>query len=176
MQDLGQFLKFNQKLIHVNISHTNLSRGMLLSLGPILRKSRSMLVLHASGNPGIAPSKDPGTLDEVRAALHERAHCAENIDTVHIDIGEQVKLGARNDGPNSLKAGLKLKKYNEDRARKADGRIPELENDIDKLVFERLINHKKDMPGAGQWRLLHKADQKCWICSNKVYSIVLWSK
>lgn len=158
MKDLGQFMKHNQKLIHVNISHTNLSRGMLLSLGPILRKSRSMLVLHASGNPGIAPNRDPGFLDEVRATLHERAHCAQDVVPIHMNLGDNIKTGARTDGPNSLKAGLKLKKHNEDRARKEDGRIPELENDMDKLVFERLINHKTDLPGSGQWKLLHKAD------------------
>ena len=66
MANLGKFMKHNAKLIHLNISHTNLNRNMMLKLGPILRRARSLLVVHASGNPGLGYTRDPEKLDELR--------------------------------------------------------------------------------------------------------------
>ena len=54
MTELGTFMKHNTKLLHLNLSQTNLSKRMLEMVGPILRRARSMLVLHLSGNPGVS--------------------------------------------------------------------------------------------------------------------------
>lgn len=44
------------------------------------------------------------------------------------------------------------------------------------LNFARVLGHKGDIPGSGQWVMLSKADQKCWVCNNHIYTVVLWNK
>ena len=31
------------------------------------------------------------------------------------------------------------------------------------------------MPGSGQWNLLTKLKDECWICSQKIFTVFLWS-
>ena len=45
-----------------------------------------------------------------------------------------------------------------------------------KLIFERQLGHKRDLPGAAQWRLLDRQDQDCWICDKSCYVLVFWSR
>ena len=48
--------------------------------------------------------------------------------------------------------------------------------DEEKMIFERQLGHKTDIPGSGQWRMLTREDQKCWVCEKEVYTLGLWSK
>ena len=48
--------------------------------------------------------------------------------------------------------------------------------DQNKLILERNIGHKRDLPGYGQWRLLTRDDHQCWICSKQNYVLFFWSK
>ena len=50
IQNLCKFIKYNQRLLHVDLSHTNMTRMMLYEFGPALRRSKSMIALHLSGN------------------------------------------------------------------------------------------------------------------------------
>ena len=45
-----------------------------------------------------------------------------------------------------------------------------------KLIFERQLGHKADLPGSGQWRQLIRDDHKCWVCEESVYTICFWTK
>ena len=45
-----------------------------------------------------------------------------------------------------------------------------------KLIFERQLGHKLDLPGAAQWRLLDRQDQDCWVCDKSSYTLVFWSR
>ena len=54
----------------------------------------------------------------------------------------------------------------------------------DQLVFQRMLGHKEDIPGSGQWyessqnAVACKSHYKneCWICEGHVYAILFWSK
>ena len=48
--------------------------------------------------------------------------------------------------------------------------------DENKLIFERQIGHKLDLPGIGQWRQLTADDQNCWVCDQYTYTIVFWTR
>lgn len=143
MEELGTFMKHNSKLLHLNLSQTNLSRRMLEMIGPILRKARSMLALHLSGNPGVGQG--------LKDALHTRAHCAPPVEHVHFELLDRTKIGKglRSEGPSLLKSGLKLRRFMHDKARRQDGQLPEFGFQDNKLVFQRVIGHKPDVPGAG---------------------------
>lgn len=50
---LGKFIKRNKNLIHLDLSHTQLTEGMLWWIGSTLTRAPSLSSLHLSGNPGI---------------------------------------------------------------------------------------------------------------------------
>jgi len=104
--NLCKFIKYNPKLLHMDLTKTGLSDKMLLYFGPALRRAKSLISLHVSGNPGIG--------DEITEALHKRAHCQPNftinvIDEVLKHNIEKLADGFRID--NQLKEGLKLKRF-----------------------------------------------------------------
>ena len=49
---LRQFIWINRKLIHVDLSYTNLSEGIIYKLIPAIRKGKTLMSIHLSGNPG----------------------------------------------------------------------------------------------------------------------------
>jgi hypothetical protein len=53
VENLCTFIKRNKKLLHLNLDNTQLSESMLFKISSSLTRATSLLVLHASGNPGI---------------------------------------------------------------------------------------------------------------------------
>lgn len=68
MDNLCKFIKHDFKLLHLDLSHTGLSKMMLLEFGSALRRSKSMLSLHLNGNPGIDI--------DLKKTMAERVHCS----------------------------------------------------------------------------------------------------
>ena len=33
-----------------------------------------------------------------------------------------------------------------------------------RMIFTRILGHKWDMPGSGQWKLISDMSEECWIC------------
>lgn len=69
--------------MHFNLSNTGLTEGMLQVIGTSLRRARSLLVLHLSGNPGIT--------DELKEYLQNRVHCKPIIPKVKCDFEDKEK-------------------------------------------------------------------------------------
>ena len=44
-----------------------------------------------------------------------------------------------------------------------------------KLIFQRWVGHKPDIPGSGQWQMLTEKHDQCWVCDKWIYGIVFWS-
>lgn len=45
------------------------------------------------------------------------------------------------------------------------------------LTISRMLGHKKDIPGSGQWQFNKKGDKNgCWNCSNWIYTLVFWNE
>ena len=79
ISSLCALIKYNSKMLFLDLSQTGLSKEMLLEFGPALRKAKSLLSLHLSGNPGI----DRDNL--LANAISERAHCQPQFDQIIID-------------------------------------------------------------------------------------------
>ena len=47
--------------------------------------------------------------------------------------------------------------------------------DKDKLIFQRWLGHKNDIPGSGQWEM-NEGSRECWVCEKWVYSLIIWNK
>ena len=43
-----------------------------------------------------------------------------------------------------------------------------------RMIFTRILGHKWDMPGSGQWKLISDMSEECWICEQEVYGLVFW--
>ena len=53
MELLGKQIKFNPNLAHLDLSSTGLTKYIIHGLGKTLRRSRSLLAIHLSENPGL---------------------------------------------------------------------------------------------------------------------------
>ena len=42
------------------------------------------------------------------------------------------------------------------------------------MIFTRILGHKEDMPGSGQWKLIKDKLEDCWICDQEVYGMLFW--
>ena len=47
------FLKQGKRLVHLNLTSTNLSEKLILSILPQIKRAKSLMGIHLSGNPGV---------------------------------------------------------------------------------------------------------------------------
>ena len=125
---------------------------MLVEFGPALRKAKSLLELHLSGNPGI------DTENILANQLFNRAHCQPYFKRIVIDEIHKDNIAKNLDGfvvKNQLKEGLKGRAAKAHTQNTEEGRINKInDSDRQKLIFDRILGHKLDIPGSGQWRML----------------------
>jgi len=43
-----------------------------------------------------------------------------------------------------------------------------------RMIFTRILGHKIDMPGSGQWKMITDKREECWICDLEVSGLVFW--
>ena len=100
---LGKIIKHSKTIQHINLTGTGLSKGVILEMGNCLRRSRSVLCIHLSGNPGLSQDN--------MAFLNTRIKCRQNEDIErYITIQKIVKATLQEAGSftNSM-AGVKVK-------------------------------------------------------------------
>ena len=64
---LSRFIKYNKHLLHIDLSYTSLTEYVLHNIGSCLRRTKSILAVHFSGNPGVT--------QELKDYLFQRLHC-----------------------------------------------------------------------------------------------------
>jgi len=69
---LGKMIKHNLKFLHFDLTSTGLTHRIVEELGKQLRRSRSLLSIHLSGNPGVN--------DQSSRRLRDRVHARPNED------------------------------------------------------------------------------------------------
>ena len=88
--NICKFIKYNPKLIHFDISKTGLSKDQIREIGPALRRAKSLLALHASGNPGVT--------QDVTEELFQRVHCQPKFKVYIIDDVVKENIQKNKDG------------------------------------------------------------------------------
>ena len=112
----------------MDLSGTGLSSRIIYELGKCLRRSRAIVCIHLSGNPG--------TSDENRLYLNERIHCRKNEDMTRFTRICTAIKGVMKNQPKNVLDGIKVKIQ-----RDIDFRVrrnlhdPILNNHNDKLIF-----------------------------------------
>ena len=72
LENLLRFIKYNKHLIHLDLSYTRLDEMMINLLGTSLRRAKSLVAVHFTGNPGV--KKEPSDY------LQQRVHCRSHKD------------------------------------------------------------------------------------------------
>ena len=81
------FIKRNKKLLHLNLDNTQLSELMLFKLSCSLTRATSLLVFHASGNPG--------DTKELRDIIWRRVRCIDpEIEKVKVELSAPNMAGS----------------------------------------------------------------------------------
>ncbi len=75
IDNLGKFIKYNKNLLHIDLSYTRLDADSLIKIGTYLRRAKSLLSIHFSGNPGVNSQVKAYLLDK----LHGKDHLNSNF-------------------------------------------------------------------------------------------------
>jgi len=162
----------------MNLSGTGLSSQVIYDMGTALRRARSILVIHLSGNPGLTPSN--------MEYLSKRIRCRPNEDIERFTRIQAVVKGVlRSVGANSnIITGIKVKVERDSDFNQVHKKDPIEFSVNDQLVFQRMLGHRVEQPGSGQWyessknAVAYKPHYKneCWICEGHIFSVIFWSK
>ena len=175
IENLVNFIKKNKFLIHADLSFTGLSEKQLWYFGRAMRRSFSLRALHLSGNPGITP--------RLKQYLSERAHCMpeepENFIAL-LKLPSLLKIDKSNEEKN-VEHHKETNLIKQIVAHKRTEQNSKIVQDTEKetLIFTRLLGHKDDIIGGGQWKMItdaKKGHNECWVCDRKIYSIIFWNK
>jgi len=182
LQNLGKFIKHNNSLLQLDLSHTQLRANLLRELVTCLRRAQSLLTLDISGNPGVS--------DELRAYLERRLHCKqdpldlERLNYVQADITDVNKAyDERNNKNEKILDSMEVRSIREVTSTKFTNRLTNVRTyqANENLIYQRILGHKEDMPGSGQWIETSTATAppdllNDWITNKGIYTLVFWSK
>ena len=148
----------------MDLSYMGMDAETLQLFGPALRRCRSMLGLHLSGNPGLMGKQG----EKISTELAERAHCKKYDPVCKIDIAaiilQETDRKGKNKSPRKsidqslsdsdgakerLGDALSFKQVLLDRKmhKKGGERRKELDPP-DLLVFNRKLGFQNEMPGS----------------------------
>ena len=182
LDDLGKFIKYNKNLMQLNLSHTNLRSNLLRELVTCLRRAKSLLTLDVSGNDGIN--------DGLKAYLAKRIRCKPDP----YDLGRFAYVQAYINDVNKtydekcekdekIVESMQVKHLREAISTKFTNRLTNVRTyqTNENLIYQRILGHKDDMPGSGQWIETTVATTtpellNDWVTDKSIYTLVFWSK
>lgn len=171
MQHLSYFMKYNKNLLHLDLTSTGLNEAMLWYLGTALRRAKSLISLHLSGNPGITSTLKEYLYKRVRCkAIEEVNQIKFNQAPTHISTKKSEPLAQNIQEGVQLRNVLNQKRLNNSTIGQSNPM------DESTLIFQRWLGHKEEMPGSGQWRMLTALGDNCWVCDKWTYSLIFWSQ
>jgi hypothetical protein len=147
---------------------------MVRDIAVALRRAKSLLSIHLCGNPGVTERSKKYFRSRVHAK-HEQHKKNFNITDVFEKATDQqgakmlkmqLARGGEKDGEQPIaRDSIKLKQiFNRKRMYSKENNIGQEVDDQQKLICTRVLNHKQDIPGIGQWKVITDKTEKCWIC------------
>lgn len=167
---LFSFLRVDKKLVHLDLTATNLSENAILHILPAIRVTKALQGVHLSGNPGVTET----TKNEIKSLL--KARTVENSRRINLlKCLEPATIKAYES--TWLREAVKIKHINNGKRIVQNGSTEDKFIDIgSKLILSRYLNHKQDIPGAGQWQLITDKQDHCWICDHEMRGYVFWHR
>ena len=147
---------------------------MIKRIGQAMRRTKSLCSIHLCQNPGAT--------DRVRDYLRELIRCKPEEPYKQIKISEvlnrlnditskevlkrQLARAEEAEGEKPVaRETIKIKQIME--RKRQTSLVNEFTTDYDngqRLILTRVLGHKMDMPGSGQWKLIKDKTDDCWIC------------
>ena len=78
--NLCRFIKYNPNLLHFDLAHTGLNEQMIWHFGNALKRAKSMVALHLSGNPGITDKLKDYLFKRVKCKQREEVVCIQEVE------------------------------------------------------------------------------------------------
>ena len=97
---IGKIIKHNRAMHHMDLTSTGLNDFLIREIGNALRKARSVLCVHLSGNKGIANKEN-------REWLCERIKCRPNEDIERFSRIRDKIIHLTKDNPPNMLDGIK---------------------------------------------------------------------
>lgn len=80
---LSKFVKYNRNLLHLDLSSTRLTDKEIKELGSSLRRAKSLVSIHFSGNPGVSMG--------VREFLFEKLRCRPSKEDLDPSMSQLIR-------------------------------------------------------------------------------------
>jgi len=142
---LTRFIKYNPQLLHLDLTGTGLTEYCVKMIGKALRKSRSLIGLHLSENPGLNV--------ETRQYLFNRVKCKQSDFSKHsclhiAKLEDKIKNNNAAINHRMFQDSIKLREINERKRAIKKKAIVSLEKEDDRMcTIARFNGHKGEMPG-----------------------------
>ena len=165
---LIDFLKCDTKLIHLDLSSTNLNENIIMALLPAIKKSKSLQAVHLSGNQGV----NERTLNEARRVLKTDPNEAKRSLNLVNFFDQETKERYHSQW---LRESVKIKHISAGKSLVQNGATDDKFIDFgSKMILMRKLSHKDEIPGSGRWQLLTRKQDNCWICEREMKGYIFW--
>jgi len=156
---IAKIIKYNKKIMHLNLENTGLTLAMVEVIYPALRKAMSLQSLHLSNNPWLL-KLDNAEGDKFREVTEAVVRMHKKI-RARVNKRPYVTAGNRPDRKLMLPATnyelIRLGQIHQKYAYLKS--LSHLDLHVDafwqnKFIVQRRLGHKLDMPGSGQWEIV----------------------
>ena len=140
---LLRFVRIDKRLIHLDLSQTNLSEQMILNIIPGIKKSRSLMAVHFSGNPGVTKRLK----EEAKSILKAKVVVARPALNLQRCLSQAT---LKKYSQLFMQESIKIKQLNNLKRIVQNGATDDKYFSPDqKLIFSRYLLHKKEIPLSG---------------------------
>ena len=142
---IGKIIKHSRTMQHINLTSTGLGTYIIREIGVNMRKSRALMSIHLSGNPGLTRQNMKIFTEGLKVRKDE------NIDRF-IRIDKIVKQAMKEENKqtqmmDAIKAkGSRGHDLTINKTKKEPTMSPS-----DKLILQRFLGHAHEWPGSAQW-------------------------
>ena len=141
-EQLFYFLRFSKKLIHLNLTATNLSENAILHILPAIKKASSLQSIHLSGNPGVTET----VKNEARLLLKtHRDEAPRKLNLIRLLSDKTIELYQK----LWLREAIKIKHISIGKRLVQNGSTDDkFINYGSKMILTRILAHKDEIPGS----------------------------
>ena len=148
---------------------------MIVKIAKAMRRAKALCSIHLDGNRGVTA--------RLKDFMHSHIRCMANKAHKNFKIEEMISIQRtetemeilqRQLTQNAEQVGekpiaretIKIKQiFNRKRIHSLINDFAEdPDQETAKLTCTRILGHKTDMPGSGQWKMINDKSDECWIC------------
>ena len=161
--NLETIIKQSRELMHLDLSNTGLTSGMMYRVVKAIKSSQSLMGVHLSGNEGL----NEEFINKAEKKLQATKECKRDIN--FRDICEQTDkaFGVNTDtkkplDPVEVELLRQIKFEKKVSSPLEDGSRDN--NPKRHFILTRQLGHQFEMPGSQHWQLHTDNVKECWVC------------